>query len=75
MMSLTFGLFTQVSGSGPLGPLVRENNLLHMRVCVLIFSLLRNMIYWRWDCRKVNREFAASYSKGMKKPRRRIFQS
>ena len=24
MMSLTFGLFTQVSGSGPLGPLVME---------------------------------------------------
>ena len=24
MMSLTFGLFTQVSGSGPLGPLVKE---------------------------------------------------
>ena len=24
MMSLTFGLFTQVSGSGPLGPLVYE---------------------------------------------------
>ena len=24
MMSLTFGLFTQVSGSGPLGPLVRN---------------------------------------------------
>ena len=24
MMSLTFGLFTQVSGSGPLGPLVLE---------------------------------------------------
>ena len=24
MMSLTFGLFTQVSGSGPLGPLVEE---------------------------------------------------
>ena len=24
MMSLTFGLFTQVSGSGPLGPLVIE---------------------------------------------------
>ena len=22
MMSLTFGLFTQVSGSGPLGPLI-----------------------------------------------------
>ena len=24
MMSLTFGLFTQVSGSGPLGPLVSD---------------------------------------------------
>ena len=24
MMSLTFGLFTQVSGSGPLGPLVES---------------------------------------------------
>ena len=24
MMSLTFGLFTQVSGSGPLGPLVMK---------------------------------------------------
>ena len=26
MMSLTFGLFTQVSGSGPLGPLVIQNH-------------------------------------------------
>ena len=26
MMSLTFGLFTQVSGSGPLGPLVHNYN-------------------------------------------------
>ena len=26
MMSLTFGLFTQVSGSGPLGPLVEAFN-------------------------------------------------
>ena len=26
MMSLTFGLFTQVSGSGPLGPLVIKEN-------------------------------------------------
>ena len=26
MMSLTFGLFTQVSGSGPLGPLVLKNS-------------------------------------------------
>ena len=30
MMSLTFGLFTQVSGSGPLGPLVREI-IMHIR--------------------------------------------
>ena len=28
MVSLTFGLFTQVSGSGPLGPLVIGKNLL-----------------------------------------------
>ena len=27
MMSLTFGLFTQVSGSEPLGPLVQEGQL------------------------------------------------
>ena len=27
MMSLPFGLFTQVSGSGPLGPLVQEGQL------------------------------------------------
>ena len=33
MMSLTFGLFTQVSGSGPLGPLV-----FNMKVCC-VFSL------------------------------------
>ena len=26
MMSLTFDLFTQVSGSGPLGPLVLKNS-------------------------------------------------
>ena len=28
MMSLTFGLFTQVSGSGPLGPLVCKMGLM-----------------------------------------------
>ena len=28
MMSLTFGLFTQVSGSGPLGPLVTHLSIL-----------------------------------------------
>ena len=27
MMSLTFGLFTEVSGSGPLGPLVSTKNI------------------------------------------------
>ena len=27
MMSLTFGLFTQVSGSGPLGPLVSTKSI------------------------------------------------
>ena len=26
IMSLTFGLFTQVSGSGPLGPLVTKDS-------------------------------------------------
>ena len=26
MMSLTFGLFTQVSGAGPLGPLVKKTD-------------------------------------------------
>ena len=33
MMSLTFGLFTQVSASGPLGPLV-----LHVRKSVRLCS-------------------------------------
>ena len=31
MMSLTFGLFTQVSGSGPIGPLVLKSELRFMR--------------------------------------------
>ena len=30
MMSLTFGLFTQESGSGPLGPLVCRNSRLKL---------------------------------------------
>ena len=34
MMSLTFGLFTQVSGSGPLGPLV-------LLQTFLVFGLFR----------------------------------
>ena len=32
MMSLTFGLFTQVSGSGPLGPLV---------ICIVLLFVLQ----------------------------------
>ena len=32
MMSLTFGLFTQVSGSGPLGPLVETISLMFFSV-------------------------------------------
>ena len=39
MMSLTFGLFTQVSGSGPLGPLV-INGLgghLEFRIMTVVF--------------------------------------
>ena len=34
MMSLTFGLFTQVSGSGPLGPLVYHSD--HMNCNVIV---------------------------------------
>ena len=37
MMSLTFGLFTQVSGSGPLGPLVSE---LIRKIALPIFCIL-----------------------------------
>ena len=38
MMSLTIGLFTQVSGSGPLGPLVFMNH----TFCVFVrIALLR----------------------------------
>ena len=34
MMSLTLGLFTQVSGSGPLGPLVTKRN----NCCYFLFD-------------------------------------
>ena len=37
MMSLTFGLFTQVSGSGPLGPLVYLPRV--YQICVISGSL------------------------------------
>ena len=33
MMSLTFGLFTQVSGSGPLGPLVLNIKIHVIKLC------------------------------------------
>ena len=36
MMSLTFGLFTQVSGSGPLGPLVYFRDIMGERVRKII---------------------------------------
>ena len=40
MMSLTFGLFTQVSSSGPLGPLVflSPNYKSTLKFCVGVFS-------------------------------------
>ena len=37
MMSLTFGLFTQVSGSGPLGPLVIVVYQLQIKVVFFFF--------------------------------------
>ena len=43
MISLTFGLFTQVSGSGPLGPLVSfQNNPKKSRSVLSDLDL--------WDC-------------------------
>ena len=35
MMSLPFGLFTQVSGSGPLGPLVFSRDIVRCASCVM----------------------------------------
>ena len=46
MMSLTFGQFTQVSGSGPLGPLVYKHGVVTFvlkcstAVVALMFSIL-----------------------------------
>ena len=42
MMSLTFGLFTQVSGSGPLGPLVFFS---FQNVCMFIFHVIETNSY------------------------------
>ena len=49
MMSLTFGLFTQVSGSGPLGPLVIhlvENGTYEYVVCLSIHLSVRWALYF-----------------------------
>ena len=53
MMSLTFGLFTQVSGSGPLGPLV----FIFVHNFLVLFSLnWKNPFFYRTysetGCRK-----------------------
>ena len=37
MMSLTFGLFTQVSGLGPLGPLVLKNVDNYLKIISYLF--------------------------------------
>ena len=45
MMSLTFGLFTQVSGSGPLGPLVLYKTSLLRRVLLYPLLLLAYILF------------------------------
>ena len=51
MMSLTFGLFTQVSGSGPLGPLVSKSQTLKIFFFLpdLVISL-RKVVYLHIIC-------------------------
>ena len=44
MMSLTFGLFTQVSGSGPLGPLV-SNSHSDLTLLFFVFFYFHNFEY------------------------------
>ena len=53
MMSLTFGLFTQVSGSGPLGPLVKHTDrLLSVAVlCIQIQSAKVSVRYANTECK------------------------
>ena len=43
MMSLTFGLFSQVSGSGPLGPLVRLQAQQMAAECIVEIVLINNL--------------------------------
>ena len=43
MMSLTFGLFTQVSGLGPLGPLVFCNFSQQLKDILILHKMPRNI--------------------------------
>ena len=62
MMSLTFGLFTQVSGSGPLGPLVFNDKGPVMQILVpkgrsVIAKFYKNVLrklkkYYKTHCPK-----------------------
>ena len=45
MMSLTFGLFTQVSGSGPLGPLVFS----YLSSLAVKFGVVYSSVYFCMD--------------------------
>ena len=58
MMSLTFGLFTQVSGSGPLGPLVTKGN----NLGDFLFESLDNKVLPKWGL-LLKRRFSAKGSK------------
>ena len=51
MMSLTFGLFTQVNGLGPLGPLVNFRHRYRVRSISLIrFEIIsRNLVQIKYD--------------------------
>ena len=74
MMSLTFGLFTQVSGSGPLGPLVKKHVIEHFEVksrrekgaCSSCFSIMA-LPGW-FLCRPRQSCFDESTSELSKKP-------
>ena len=51
MMNLTFGLFTQVSGSGPLGPLVyfipsSELNDAYLQQIKVLLSAVKNIVFF-----------------------------
>ena len=50
MMSLTFGLFTQVSGSGPLGPLVANYVTRPWFIAYRVFRIYLGWSIGRWCC-------------------------